>query len=113
MTPEAFEAACLALPGATRDNPWGHEPVFKVGGGMFAIPDGEGGCMFKVTDIAYEVLVESGRADPAPYMARAKWVRLRDLAGQDDAEVTAWLATAHALIAAKLTRAKRRELGLA
>ena len=29
-----------------------------------------------------------------------------------DAEVAAWLATAHRLVAAKLTRAARRELGL-
>ena len=112
MTPEAFDAACMALPGATRDNPWGHEDVFKVGGKMFAMPDGSGGCMFKVTDIAYEALTTTGRALPAPYMARAKWVRLPDLAILDDAEMIDWLATAHALVAAKLARAQRRELGL-
>ncbi|HEV2364056.1 MAG TPA: MmcQ/YjbR family DNA-binding protein [Caulobacteraceae bacterium] len=112
MTAEEFEAACLALPGATRDNPWGHEDVFKVGGRMFAMPDGQGGCMFKATDIAYEALIETGRAQPAPYMARAKWVRLADLAGVDADEVRDWLKTAHAIVAAKLTRAQRRDLGL-
>ena len=35
-----------------------------------------GGVSFKVSDIAYEVLTESGQARPAPYMARAKWVNL-------------------------------------
>ncbi|HEY5072630.1 MAG TPA: MmcQ/YjbR family DNA-binding protein [Caulobacteraceae bacterium] len=112
MTKGEFEAACLALPGAVRDNPWGHEDVFKVGGKMFAMPDGEGGCMFKATEIAYEALTQTGRATPAPYMARAKWVRLPDLSALEAAEVTDWLATAHALVAAKLTRARRRELGL-
>ena len=102
----------MALTGATRDNPWGHEEVFKVGGKMFAMPDGAGGCMFKVTDIAYEALTTTGCALPAPHMARAKWVRLPDLAILDDAEMTDWLATAHALVAAKLTRAQRRELEL-
>ena len=53
-----------------------------------------------------------GAARPAPYLARAKWVRFDDLSAQDDAEVVDWLANAHALIAARLTRAKRRELGL-
>ena len=112
MTPEAFDAACMALPAATRDNPWGHEEVFKVGVKMFAMPDGSGGCMFKATDVAYEVLTTTSRATPAPYMARAKWVRLPDLASLDDAEVMDWLATAHALVAAKLTRRQRAELGL-
>jgi predicted DNA-binding protein (MmcQ/YjbR family) len=112
MTSEEFVAACMAQPGATRDNPWGHEEVFKVGGKMFAMPDGAGGCMFKVSDIAYEALVETGRAQPAPYMARAKWVRFAKLEDLDALEVADWLASAHALVAAKLTRARRRELGL-
>jgi predicted DNA-binding protein (MmcQ/YjbR family) len=45
-------------------------------------------------------------------MARAKWVAFDDLAALDDAEVTDWLATAHALVAAKLTRKARQELGI-
>jgi predicted DNA-binding protein (MmcQ/YjbR family) len=49
----------------------------------------------------------------APYLARAKWVQFADLAALEDAEVRGWLAQAHALVAAKLTRAVRRELGLA
>jgi predicted DNA-binding protein (MmcQ/YjbR family) len=112
VTQDEFDAACRALPGVTRDNPWGHEPVFKVGGRMFAMPNGQGGCMFKVTDIAFEALTESGRARPAPYLARAKWVSFDDLSALDAAEVRDWLATAHALIAAKLTRAQRAEIGI-
>ena len=57
-------------------------------------------------------LVESGAARPAPYLARAKWVRVDSLAALDAAEMTDWLANAHALVAAKLTRATRRSLGL-
>ncbi|MFI4933654.1 MAG: MmcQ/YjbR family DNA-binding protein [Caulobacterales bacterium] len=112
MTRGEFDALCLALPGATRDNPWGHEDVFKVGGKMFAMPDGAGGCMFKVSDIAYEALVESGRARPAPYMARAKWVQFDNLEDLEAEEVADWLKSAHAIVAAKLTRNARRELGL-
>jgi predicted DNA-binding protein (MmcQ/YjbR family) len=82
-----------------------------VGGRIFAVVGGEG-VSFKVSDIAFEALTESGRARPAPYLARAKWVRFDDLADLDDAETTDWLVQAHALVAAKLTRAQRRELGL-
>ncbi len=111
LTPQAFDAACLALPGATREIVWGSDQVYKVGGKMFAVI-GEGACSFKVSDIAFEALVESGRARPAPYLARAKWVMFDRVEDLDDAEATDWLAQAHALVAAKLTKAKRRDLGL-
>jgi predicted DNA-binding protein (MmcQ/YjbR family) len=113
MTPEAFDAACRALPGVTMDIPWGEDHVYKVGGKMFAARGPtEHGVSIKVSDIAYEALTESGAARPAPYLARAKWVRFDSLAAQDDAEMAGWLANAHALVAAKLTRAVKRSLGL-
>src|SRR5690606_16904157 len=105
-------AAAKALPAAAMDVQWGGENVYKVGGRMFAVLGSHGGCSFKVSDIAFEAMIEAGIGRPAPYLARAKWVRLDDLSAQDPAEVADWLRTAHALVAAKLTRAKRRELGL-
>ena len=63
-------------------------------------------------DVAFEALVETGAARRAPYMAGAKWVRFDSLAALDDAEVADWLTNAHALVAAKLNKVKRRELGL-
>ena len=116
MTPEAFDKACLVLPGATISIQWGNDHVFKVGGKMFAVRgDGVtqgGGISFKASDVAFEVLTETGRAIPAPYLARAKWVRFDDLDALDAGEVADWLKTAHALIAAKLTKKVRAELGL-
>jgi len=111
MTPGAFDAACRALPGVTMVVQWGADGVYKVGGRIFAVV-GPDGVSFKATDIAFEALTQSGRAIPAPYLARAKWVRFDSLAELDDGEMTDWLATAHALVAAKLTRAQRREIGL-
>lgn len=112
MTPHAFDAAARGLPAVTMTVQWGDEHVYKVGGKMFAITSPRGGCAFKVTDIAFEALVEAGRARPAPYLARAKWLRFDDLEGLDEAEVGDWLATAHRLVAARLTRAQRMALGL-
>lgn len=111
MSPEAFDAACRALPGVTMVVQWGADGVYKVGGRIFAVA-GPDGVSFKATDIAFEALTGSARARPAPYLARAKWVRFESLAELDDAEMTDWLATAHALVAAKLTRAQRREAGI-
>ncbi len=113
MTPAAFDAACRALPGVTMDILWGDDSVYKVGGRMFSALGPSGDVSLKVSDIAYEALVESCAARPAPYLARAKWVRFESLAALNDDEVLGWLSQAHALVAAKLTRARRQELGLA
>jgi predicted DNA-binding protein (MmcQ/YjbR family) len=112
LTPKAFDAACRALTGVTMVVQWGDDHVYKVGGRIFAVGGVHGGVSLKVSDIAFEALTESGRARPAPYLARAKWVRFEDLDGLDDTEMRDWLASAHALVAAKLTRAQRREIGL-
>ena len=113
MTPKAFAEAALALPSATMDVQWGDDRIYKVGGKMFAGTNGAGSNVsMKMSDIAFEALTESGRGRPAPYMARAKWVMFDDLGALDDAEVIGWLANAHALTAAKLTRQARAELGL-
>ncbi len=115
MTPEAFDKACLGLPGATLSIQWGDDHVFKVGGKMFAVRGagvGHGGVSFKASDVAFEVLTESGRAAPAPYLARAKWVHFDDLSALKADEVADWLKTAHGLVAAKLTKKARAELGL-
>ena len=116
MTPEAFDKACLALPGVTLSVQWGDDHVFKVGGKMFAVR-GEGvtlggGVSFKASDVAFEVLIETGRARPAPYLARARWVHFAALSELDADETADWLRTAHGLVAARLTRKLRAELGL-
>ena len=104
---------CLALPGATLDHPFGPDhDTYKVGGKMFAMVGGEGAVSFKASDIAYEILTGSGQARPAPYMARAKWVSLPDPDAWDDEELAEHLAIAHRIVAAKLTRKARAELGL-
>ena len=113
MTPAAFDAACRALPAVTHVVQWGGVDVYKVGGRIFAILNLGGAVSFKATDLAYQVMIETGMARPAPYLARAKWVAMDDLAAIEDADMQGWLATAHALVAAKLTKAQRREAGLA
>jgi predicted DNA-binding protein (MmcQ/YjbR family) len=115
LSPEAFDAACLALPGATMTVQWGDDQVYKVGGKMFAVMGRsvpQGGVSFKASDVAFEVLTETGRAIPAPYLARAKWVKFDDLEALDADEVADWLKSAHGLIASKLTKKVRAELGL-
>lgn len=114
MTREEIGVVCLALPATTRDHPFGDDhDVYKVGGKMFALVGGMGGLSFKVNDVAYEMLVETGRAEPAPYLARAKWVRLANAGDWSGEDLRDYLKAAHAMVAAKLTLKARAALGLA
>ncbi|WP_426046173.1 MmcQ/YjbR family DNA-binding protein [Brevundimonas sp. TWP3-1-2b1] len=104
---------CLALPGVTLDHPFGdHHDAYRIGGKMFVMVGAEGGVSFKVSDIAWEVLTETGRARPAPYLARAKWVNLPDPEAWDDDELAEHFAIARRIVAAKLTKKARAGLGL-
>jgi predicted DNA-binding protein (MmcQ/YjbR family) len=109
VTREEVEACALALPAATKVVQWGGSDVFKVGGKVFAICNE--GLSFKVTEIAFEVLTSDGFGRQAPYCAKGQWVSVA-LDRLEAADAAGWLATAHGLIAAKLTRKVRAELGL-
>jgi predicted DNA-binding protein (MmcQ/YjbR family) len=74
-------------------------------------PDGH--VSFKATDIAFEMLPQMGLARPAPYAAKAKWVEIAGLHVLPAAELKDYLKTAHALVAAKLTRKARQAIGIA
>ena len=115
MSPAEFEAFSPSLPAATLTVQWGGSRVYKVGGKMFAVagPAAAGGWSFKASDAAFEMLAAEGVGRPAPYLARAKWIRFEALDVLPDDETQAYLAAAHALVAARLPRAERRRLGLA
>ena len=115
MTPEAFHAAALALPGATYDIKWGVDRVYSVGGKMFATAGQDGDptpkYAFKASDVGFHVLVEQGLATPAPYLARAKWVQLVKADALDDAGLEAYLGEAYRIVSGKLPAAARAALG--
>lgn len=116
MRPDDFHDAALSLPGASFDIKWGADRTYCVGGKLFAAAGALGDpaprYAFKASDMAFELLIEQGVARPAPYAARAKWVQLESADALPDEELRSYLAEAHALIAAKLTRKQRAELGL-
>jgi predicted DNA-binding protein (MmcQ/YjbR family) len=113
VTREEVEAFALSLPATSKVVQWGGSDVYKVGGKVFAICGLAGGLSFKVTDIGFVVLTdEGGPGRQAPYCAKGQWVAV-DLDDVDGEDVQGWLATAHSLIAAKLTKKARAELGLA
>ena len=110
MTRQEVEAVAMALPAVTKVIQWGASDVFKVGGKVFAI-SGDEGVSFKVTEIAFEALTHDGLGRQAPYCAKGQWVNI-DHDRMDPEDCRGWLATAHSLIAGKLTKKARAELGL-
>ncbi|WP_093811376.1 MmcQ/YjbR family DNA-binding protein [Stappia sp. ES.058] len=117
MTRAQFNAYCRALPGATSVVQWGGASVWKVGGKIFALcstwgPVSEEAIAFKCSDLASQMLCERDGVVPAPYLARAKWVQVRTNDALSDDDIRAYLSEAHRLIAAKLTRKQRADLGL-
>jgi len=114
---EAFEAFVLALPAAVLVHQWGDASVAKVGGKIFAVLGGAvggegGGLSFKCADLAFEMLPELKGVAPAPYLARAKWVAVAPGSDLSAAEIVAYVTEAHRIVAGKLTRRIRAELGL-
>jgi len=110
------EAFCLALPGATLDHPFGDSHVFKVGGKMFALIAMDGkrpsGLWFKAGEASYHILIEQEGISPCPYLARAHWVAVEPLKVLKPSEIKTYLARAHGLIANRLSKKKRAELGI-
>jgi predicted DNA-binding protein (MmcQ/YjbR family) len=114
VTKDELHAAAMALPGVVLDIKWGDDHCYCVGGKMFCATDGAYSNLgFKATEIAFEALTTTGRAKPSKYLARAHWVTIEDLRAEDAAEVADWVKTAYGLVAAKLPRKLRVELGVA
>ena len=80
---------------------------------MFALLGRNGGCSLKATEIAYMALTGAGLGRKMPYSSGGCWIAFPTLDTLPDEELTALLAQSHALITAKLTRAARKEFGLA
>lgn len=110
MTRQELEAFAMRLPAVTKVIQWGGSDVFKVGGKVFAI-GGDVSVSLKVTEIAFMALTETGVGRQAPYCAKGQWVAV-DIASVPATDLQSWISTAHDLIAAKLTRKLRAELGL-
>ena len=115
MTPARIRAYCASLHGATYDLKWDVDHVYCVGGKMFAVvfdaKKGAGTVSFKVDDERFLELTDRPGIIPAPYLARAKWVQVKDLKAIPEAELKTFIAWSRELVAAKLPRGVRASLG--
>jgi predicted DNA-binding protein (MmcQ/YjbR family) len=114
MDIEALRDYCMKLKGVTEDIKWGHDLVFSIGGKMFAVAGLEQPftCSFKVPDDEFEELSSKPGLMPAPYMARNKWVLVTDAKKLNKKEWERRLKESYEMVAAKLTKKAKTDLGL-
>jgi predicted DNA-binding protein (MmcQ/YjbR family) len=105
---------CRSLAGVTEDVKWGDNLVFSVGGKMFAVfdlPDGEP-LSFKVERELFGSFVQQEGIRPAPYLAKHSWIQLESRQALPGNVLEDLLEAAHGLVATKLSKKARRELGI-
>lgn len=118
MTLEDYNAYCDGLGQTTHVVQWGGSHVWKIGGKVFAMgtPDGDhlAACTFKVRPISFHILKEQPGCQGAPYLASRgmKWIQRTGTETLSDADLKAYLAESHRIVAAGLTKKLQRELGL-
>lgn len=110
-----YEDFVSGLPATSIVHQWGDASVAKVGDKVFSLygVDSDGvNIVFKVTEFTFDMLADLEGVSQAPYFAKRGWVRVGQAAPLSDADIEAYVAEAHRLVAAKLTRKRQAELGL-
>ena len=110
MTLDKLRGLCLSFPGVTEDIKWGHDICFSVGQKMFCVTSEEGGASFKVSDEEFEVLTGRNGIVPAPYLARNKWVFVREFSSLKYKEWEHFIAQSYSLVRSRLPRKMQQEL---
>jgi predicted DNA-binding protein (MmcQ/YjbR family) len=114
MTLAGFDQTCGSLQGAALTIQWKGSHVWKVGGKMFAVAWGRApvfACSLKASGMAREIYAGQPGIIPAPYLARAGWLRF-EAGALPDAELADMIRVAHQIIIAGLPAKKRAEYGL-
>jgi predicted DNA-binding protein (MmcQ/YjbR family) len=80
MNTEQLREFCLSLPSVEEDVKWGNDLCFLIGKKMFCVTGVEGafGVSFKVTPEQFEELTETDDIIPAAYVARYKWISVKN-----------------------------------
>ena len=110
-TRESYEAFIRTFTAATLSEQW-EALVAKVGGKVFCLlGDDSGVLVFKVSELAFDGLVELPGIAQAAYFAKRQWVRVEPGALDEDL-LKGYIGQSYRTIAAKLTRKRRAELGI-
>ncbi|MGB0921517.1 MAG: MmcQ/YjbR family DNA-binding protein [Alphaproteobacteria bacterium] len=111
----SFTKFVNSLPGVTRVDQW-ESHVAKVGGKVFVLlntnKEGKSSFSFKVNETSFQMMTSQNGVGQAPYFAKGKWVAVSEQANFSVADLRAYIAQSHKLVAAGLTKKLRNELGI-
>ena len=114
MNVEELRSLALRLPGVTEDIKWGHDLCFLIGEKMFLVlgPDNiPVSASFKTGDEKFEELIVREGLIPAPYLARNKWVMVKDISVLDRNEWQEHIQRSYDLVFAKLPKKLQATIG--
>lgn len=106
---------CLSKAGVTEDIKWEHHLCFSVGGKMFLITSPDDvpvSASVKVNDEDFPRLCSRAGFRPAPHLGRYHWIFVDDISRFSTKEWKRVIDEAFRLIAAKLSGAEKKRLGI-
>lgn len=114
MDIEQLREFALSLPQATEDVKWGADLCFCIAGKMFCVTglSGAFGASFKVKDEEFEEISSRKGIEPAPYVARYKWVYINKPDVLTDEQWKHYVRQSYELVRDKLPKKVKVELGL-
>jgi predicted DNA-binding protein (MmcQ/YjbR family) len=118
MKLDDYNGFCGSLEVTSHVVQWGGADVWKVGGKVFAIARCSSGeqlaVTFKCSEIAFDLLKEEPGLRPAPALASRgrSWIQRQTAESMSDETLKDYLRESHRLVARKLPRRLRIELGL-
>jgi predicted DNA-binding protein (MmcQ/YjbR family) len=106
MNLESIRSYCTSLPHVTEKVQWGDDLVFKVGGKMFCVAylGVPTHLSFRPSDEHRFELLEVEGVIPAPYMARAGWVSVREMKAVGAPEIRKGIRASYDYYFAKLPK---------
>lgn len=110
MNIEQLRKYCLSFPGATEDIKWGADLCFCIGEKMFCVTGADsiaGGLSVKCSPEKFAELIERTGIDPAAYVGRYKWVRIKDQDAIETDELKELIKTSYELVFEKLPKTMR------
>ena len=113
MNIDFLQQICEQFPGVTTDIKWGHDLVFSVAEKMFCVcsTDPPFRASFKVGDEEFEEISLREGFQPAPYMARAKWVLVTEPGKLNRREWESFIEQSYELVRSKLSKKTQENLG--
>jgi predicted DNA-binding protein (MmcQ/YjbR family) len=114
MDIEVLSSICSSFPAVTEEVKWENDLCFCIGKKMFCVTSLEPPhtFSFKVTDAEFDELSGSEGFQPAPYLARAKWVFVTDPSKLSRRSLKNYLQQSYDLVKAKIPKKQKKDLGI-